>query len=514
MKKWQASKYTLLLALAITITNPIPVSASPIEDCVDDICTVSFSYTGVVQSYTFPSNAVNLSFEAFGAQGGKSGGGGGKVTGYFTIIPSQIFVAVGGAGITGSLAPGGFNGGGMAGSSSGLEGSGGGATDIRLGQGSDSRILVAGGGGGRGAGLGSAGGGGGGLIAADGKTGQGSGGKGGTQLQAGLGGAANGSGTAGTSGNFGNGGAGGMGSLHGGGGGGGGYLGGGGGGSDTDSCCTDAGGGGGGSSFTDPSYIDGVIHSQGVRPGNGYLLLSFQLLNQTPDSPEAEPGLDAPAPPPSEGSVTDVGTSGPDESGTGSAGTDSSDAGTAGPDGSDSETSGPPPSEQSASQSPEQPSGTDSPVPTESSDPQDQAPQTPIESEPSGGSVENAPEESALNLIEDQNPAPTSFVNDEAELDVGSDSKSSEATIVSPATDVGSESVQTPEAGSKNSTEAVGGFVAPRNQAAQRITVPVQNGQPTGELQGWVSLLLIAGVFALVAGIALTRKVVPGSLIS
>ena len=280
MNIWPITKISTTsaaLALLGTTLTSLPSAAEPVVSCADDICTVTFSYVGSVQSFAIPSNAKNLSFEALGAQGGKSGGGGGKVTGVFTSIPEIIYVAVGGAGITGSFAAGGFNGGGTAGSASGMEGSGGGATDIRLTPDTSSRVVVAGGGGGRGAGLGSSGGVGGGLVAGDGKTGQGFGGKGGSQQTAGLGGAANGTGSAGGAGSLGVGGPGGSSSLYGGGGGGGGYFGGGGGGSDTDSCCSDAGGGGGGSSYTDQTLITQVIHTQGIRPGNGLLTLTYQL---------------------------------------------------------------------------------------------------------------------------------------------------------------------------------------------------------------------------------------------
>jgi hypothetical protein len=244
---------------------------------VENDCTVTFSFTGEMNTFTPPQNARNMTFEVSGAQGGKSGGGGGQVTGSLLEIPEVLYVFVGGAGKTGNSAPGGFNGGGVSGSGSDMEGSGGGATDIRTGIDLSSRVVVAGGGGARGAGLGSGGGSGGGLVALAGRTAQGFGGAGGTQEAGGVGGAANGSGGAGLQGSLGVGGTGGSSSLFGGGGGGGGYFGGGGGGSDTDSCCTDAGGGGGGSSFANANLVSNVVHSQGVWPGSGQAVIRYQL---------------------------------------------------------------------------------------------------------------------------------------------------------------------------------------------------------------------------------------------
>ena len=279
----------------------MPASASIVEECFDDQCTITFGFTGQIEPLTFPANATNVRFEVLGAQGGKSGGGGGKVTGTFLDVPSILFITVGGAGGSNAGEPGGFNGGGNAGGSAGVEGSGGGASDIRIGDSLSSRIVVAGGGGGRGSGLGSGGGAGGGLVGGNGRTGQGAGGLGGSQSAGGFGGASNGPGTSATQGDWGVGGTGGYGPLHGGGGGGGGYYGGGGGGADEDSCCTDAGGGGGGSSYTDDALVNNVIHTQGVRSGAGQVTISYQLiLESEPVPPTDEPTTapsEEPAPP-------------------------------------------------------------------------------------------------------------------------------------------------------------------------------------------------------------------------
>jgi hypothetical protein len=219
-----------------------------------------------------------MSFEAFGAEGGKNGGLGGKVSGDFRTIPSTLYVAVGSAGKTGNSVAGGFNGGGRSGSGSYVEGSGGGASDIRTGLEIESRIVVAGGGGGNGAGNTLPAGAGGALFASAGQDGQAKAGGGGSQEAGGAGGLANGSGTSGTAGALSLGGNGGSSDLYGGGGGGGGYYGGGGGGSDSDGCCLDAGGGGGGSSFANSMYIANVAHTPGTKSGNGLVKIQYTLL--------------------------------------------------------------------------------------------------------------------------------------------------------------------------------------------------------------------------------------------
>lgn len=283
MKKSGLSLVVFLVASALgggAALLPIPAAANTEAVCVDDLCTVTFGFSGAAVTWSPPANTRNLSFEIFGAQGGKTGGLGGKVSGNLSAMPQSLTIVVGGVGLSGSAVAGGFNGGGRAGTSSALEGSGGGATDLRLGDDLSTRIAVAGGGGGRGAGLGGTGGIGGGLTGGNGKTGQGGGGGGGTQVAGGTGGARFGTGTNGTAGILGTGGTGGEGTVFGGGGGGGGYFGGGGGGSDTDGCCYDAGGGGGGSSYTDAAIVTSVVHSQGVRSGSGLAILRYQLVPQ------------------------------------------------------------------------------------------------------------------------------------------------------------------------------------------------------------------------------------------
>jgi hypothetical protein len=247
-----------------------------VPECFDDQCTLVIGYTGDTRAVVFDSDVTNVTFEILGGQGGKSGGSGGRVTGSFINPPSVLYATVAGAGGSNTFEPGGFNGGGTSGGSAGSEGSGGGASDIRTSLDISSRIIVAGGGGGRGSGFGSGGGPGGNLVADNGRTGQGQGGFGGSQIAGGGPGASFGTEfQAATSGTLGTGGSGAAGPLHGGGGGGGGYYGGGGGGADADSCCTDSGGGGGGSSYADPTFVNNVVHTKGVRPSSGQITISW-----------------------------------------------------------------------------------------------------------------------------------------------------------------------------------------------------------------------------------------------
>ena len=116
---------------------------------------LNFDYIGAVQSITLPPGTYKL--QCWGAQGGSysttsTGGLGGYSTGIITLAENTtIFIYVGGQGThsttSGSFVSGGFNGGGSAGYRYG--GSGGGASDIRVGNDSlYARVIVAGGGGG------------------------------------------------------------------------------------------------------------------------------------------------------------------------------------------------------------------------------------------------------------------------------------------------------------------------------------------------------------------------------
>ena len=251
------------------ISNPTPV-------CVGSTCTLTFDATGDYYVWSPPSGARNVSFDLMGAQGGRTGGLGGRVQGTFVNTPATLYIYVGGAGLSGSGAAGGFNGGGAAGGTRGDEGSGGGATDIRSGTTLAERIAVAAGGGGTGGWSGGAGGAAGGTTGAAGANGQGQGGSGASQSAGGNGGSPNG-GTWGTNGVLGIGGNGGSSSTSGGGGGGGGYFGGGGGGADVDSCCTNGGGGGGGSSWNNPTLITSVVNTAGYRSGAGVATITYVM---------------------------------------------------------------------------------------------------------------------------------------------------------------------------------------------------------------------------------------------
>jgi hypothetical protein len=252
-------------------------SANPTE-------SLTFNYTGTVQTFTVPDGVTSLQVELNGAQGGvantnstppytpASGGLGGKVTATLTVTPGQVLhLYVGGS--PGASFNGGFNGGGNAGVSNYnfgryyAGGGGGGATDIRIGGNNlTDRVIVAGGGGGsswnsNGGGLG------GGLtggtsdnVATGGS--QTAGGNNGGSLGIGascVGFGSNGSGV---------------------GGGGAGYYGGG------TNCITSpnatAGGGGGGSSFTDPTLCNNVVHTQGIVSGNGSIIITYQTARQSP----------------------------------------------------------------------------------------------------------------------------------------------------------------------------------------------------------------------------------------
>jgi hypothetical protein len=251
------------------ISNPTPI-------CVGSTCTVTFDATNDYYLWSPPAGAKNITFDLMGAQGGRSGGLGGRVTGTLATTPTALYIYVGGAGQSGSGVAGGFNGGGTAGGGRGDEGSGGGATDIRTSATVNDRIAVAAGGGGSGGFGGGQGGAAGGLTGSNGVNGQGQGGFGASQSSGGSGGSPNG-GTAGASGALAVGGTGGSSSTSGGGGGGGGYYGGGGGGADLDACCTNGGGGGGGSSWTHATAVTSPVHTAGYRSGNGVAIISYAL---------------------------------------------------------------------------------------------------------------------------------------------------------------------------------------------------------------------------------------------
>ena len=262
---------------AVLVASPAQaVSVNPTPSCSNGSCTMTFEYTGDYYQWSIPANVRTMWFDVYGAQGGRSGGLGGKISGQFTTIPTTLYVYVGGQGKTGSGLTGGFNGGGAAGTGHGDEGSGGGASDLRSSTLTTDRLVIAGGGGGTGGWVGGTGGTGGSTIAGAGSAGQGSPGGGATQLAGGSGGAGY-SASNGTAGTSVNGGAGGNGSTAGGGGGGGGYFGGGGGGGDGIPSGLDGGGGGGGSSYASIANTSTISHSQGVRAGNGQVVITYNF---------------------------------------------------------------------------------------------------------------------------------------------------------------------------------------------------------------------------------------------
>lgn len=134
-------------------TGSYSITAASLQPVAED-----FAYTGSVQSKILAAGIYKL--ECWGAQGGSvttggSGGKGGYSVGVLTLSDeTTVYIYVGGQGVgrtsVGSC-EGGFNGGGRSYSttSSYYNGSGGGASDIRIGQDSlYARVIVAGGGGG------------------------------------------------------------------------------------------------------------------------------------------------------------------------------------------------------------------------------------------------------------------------------------------------------------------------------------------------------------------------------
>ena len=230
----------------------------------------TFTYTGAQQTFVVPAGVTSISVDAYGAQGGSLSpttnvNYGGRVQADLPVTPgTTIYIYVGEqpTGLTG-----GFNGGGT-GETAGI--GGGGASDLRIGGTTyNDRVIVAGAGGGGGTWNGEevTGGAGGGLVGANGYRGNfvtAPGGEGGTQTLSGNGTCISLNNPA-CSGGFGFGGTPtGCGcQVYGGGGG---WYGGAGSGN-----CR---GGGGGSSYTDGTATN-VVHTQGVRMGNGEITISW-----------------------------------------------------------------------------------------------------------------------------------------------------------------------------------------------------------------------------------------------
>lgn len=243
--------------------------------------TISYGYTGGLQTYVVPVGIEHVIVNAKGASGGynsrptvllDSPGHGACVVCTLTVSVGQVLnIYVGQKGGDGTSAvggAGGYNGGAAGGhgaSSVNSGGGGGGASDIRVGGVAlGNRVIVAGGGGGAGLNCGlnnDKGGDGGGTTGQNGNfcipgSGTSSAGGGGTPSAGGAGGTCTSCTPSGPSsaGTLGNGGAVITGSA--GGGGGAGYYGGGGG---------QWNGGGGGSSYTDATLVSGVTHTRGCQ---------------------------------------------------------------------------------------------------------------------------------------------------------------------------------------------------------------------------------------------------------
>ncbi|MEN9442177.1 MAG: hypothetical protein RLZ33_2254 [Bacteroidota bacterium] len=244
--------------------------------------SVTFNYTGSMQSWTVPPCVTSISVTAAGAEGGgTTGGNGAVVTATMAVTPGQVLqIRVGGSG----ACPGaGFNGGGNggnAGTTANRGCGGGGATDIRIAPYAlTNRVVVAAGGGGMGGGTSDAAGGNGGCASGVAGTSPfGQGGGAGTQASGGPGGppwiSSGNYGTAGTLGTGGNGGTDPCYNVAPGGGGGGGYYGGGGGGSDCFSSAPYGGGSGGGGSSLTPG---GGGCTSGSNNGPGYLTITYTI---------------------------------------------------------------------------------------------------------------------------------------------------------------------------------------------------------------------------------------------
>jgi hypothetical protein len=267
--------------------------------------SITYQYTGSVQTFIVPSTITEIEVELYGAAGGgniddpdTNGGLGGKITASLTVTSgSTLNLYIGGMGTytydddtVDTNYAGGWNGGGTGGldNSSNISNykngaGGGGGTDIRTGTGMDTRIIVAGGGGG--SGYAGSGGNGGGITGDDGSLSTinpqyGIPGGGGTDTS---GGTVNGSSTPYRGSNPGELGIGGNATssyAYGSGGGGGGYYGGGAGASTENNPYGWSAGGGGGSSWvslSDLTYGSTVFYEQGWYNafGNGSIKITY-----------------------------------------------------------------------------------------------------------------------------------------------------------------------------------------------------------------------------------------------
>lgn len=243
--------------------------------------SVTFNYTGAMQTWTVPPCVTSINVIVAGAKGGgNTGGNGARITATLNVTPGQVLnIFAGGQGGCGNSS-GGWNGGGTGWASSPANSAynscgGGGASDIRIGGTAlANRVIVAGGGGGKSGGSGNVAGGAANCNnGAAGTSTYGSGGGGGTQTSGGTAGTPwAGTPPGGSAGTLGIGGQGGFWSTASGGGGGGGYYGGGGGGND--GCCTGANGGGGGGAGSSLVPAGGTCLAAN-NTGNGYVTITY-----------------------------------------------------------------------------------------------------------------------------------------------------------------------------------------------------------------------------------------------
>ena len=274
-----------------------PTSPTPVCSATTATCTVTYDYTGSLQTFTVPASVTSVVLDLYGAQAGKhpyyssAPGLGGHTVGALGVEPGQdLSLLVGQAGAVGG-GTGTYGGGGPSGWNNGqayLASGGGGSFVFTAG---GDLLAAAGGGGGGGDGL--AGGAGGGATGSGADGGvesfwasygdtparggsQAAGGGGGrNQSHAAFGAAGSGPAANGVPGGGGAGGYSPYNTYFSGAGGGGGYYGGGGGGAFH--------GGGGGSGYAAPS-LTSVSGQSGVQAGNGRLVVSY-------DRPSAEVSL-------------------------------------------------------------------------------------------------------------------------------------------------------------------------------------------------------------------------------
>ena len=72
-----------------------------------------YNYTGAVQTFTVPAGITSISVDAYGASGTGTGGLGGRVQSTISVSEGQrLNIYVGGVGVDGPNAVGGWNGGG------------------------------------------------------------------------------------------------------------------------------------------------------------------------------------------------------------------------------------------------------------------------------------------------------------------------------------------------------------------------------------------------------------------